>query len=108
MRRAWSGMTASVSYTCIPYLSARRRAMVDLPDPLPPPIQYTWRSNCRSMGPAAGSLSAERILGSPCEGLATGGAAAAAASGRIEVRVVAGYRAPRVVADARFVGRRQL
>ena len=39
MRRAWSGITSSVAYRSRPYRSARRRATVDLPAPLPPPIQ---------------------------------------------------------------------
>lgn len=39
LRLAWSGITSSVEYTCRPCWDAMRRAMVDLPAPLPPPIQ---------------------------------------------------------------------
>jgi hypothetical protein len=39
LRLAWSGITSSVEYTCSPCWAAMRRAMVDLPAPLPPPIQ---------------------------------------------------------------------
>jgi hypothetical protein len=39
LRRAWAGITSSVAHTCSPCWAAMRRAMVDLPAPLPPPIQ---------------------------------------------------------------------
>jgi hypothetical protein len=39
IRRACSAMDSSVAYTRRPWTAANRRAMDDLPDPLPPPIQ---------------------------------------------------------------------
>jgi hypothetical protein len=38
-RLAWSGITSSVAYRDKPCRAATRRAMTDLPAPLPPPIQ---------------------------------------------------------------------
>jgi hypothetical protein len=38
-RLPWSAMTSSVAYRRRPCRAATRRAMTDLPAPLPPPIQ---------------------------------------------------------------------
>jgi hypothetical protein len=53
LRLAWSVITSSVEYTYIPCRVAIRRAMVDLPAPLPPPIQSTCCSRARSATLAA-------------------------------------------------------
>ncbi len=38
-RPSWSGIVSSVAYTRSPCRPATRRAIIDLPEPLPPPIQ---------------------------------------------------------------------